>query len=333
MSFAALRRLASAGAIQIMRNIRDWRNCRGATRAALILTLWLVPGCASVLDEDGALTVIPYRIAGSGQIVVDATINEMGPFAFAFDTGASISVVFDNVRDDTGLECVADRQVVIQGMVGSGRFPIAIIDRLRLGNEVWADARLAAMPGGELARNSIDGILGVDFLDRYAVSFSTEEKVLRLYAPEAVRERSYRGWEAVPLRQMSVGKGGSNIYVVDIRIGSVTIPALLDLGATSNIMNWRAARALRVRPVRPQETSEIAGAVESAPIVAQLEVKALKTGDLRWARKTFIIADFPVFGVLGLDDLPVAIIGAELFSRRDFVIDFTKHRLLVKTAD
>lgn len=296
-----------------------------------IVAFSLASGCASVLDEDGALTAIPYRIGVSGQIVVNAEINDQGPFAFAFDTGASISVVFDEVRERIGLECVADRAVVIQGMVGSGRFPIAIIDRLRLGNEVWADARLASMPGGALADTDFDGILGLDLLNHYAVSFSTEDRALRLYAPESLRERSYKGWAAIPLHELSIGKGGSTVYVIEIRIGSVTIPALLDLGATSNIMNWRAARALEIRPLSPQRPGEISGAVESAPIAAQLEVRVLKTGNLRWPRKTFVIADFPVFSVLGVDDRPMAIVGAELFNRRDFVIDFTRRRLLVKT--
>ena len=311
---------------------RNWRDYRGAAKATLIAASLLVSGCASFLDEDGALAVVPYRISDSGQIVLDTAINDQGPFVFAFDTGASISVVFDHAREDLGLECVADRNVVIQGMVGSGTFPIAIVDRLQLGGEVWADARLAAMPGGKLAGAEIDGILGIDLLDRYAVSFSTEDKALRLYAPESVQDRSYRGWTTVPLRELSIGKGGSAVYVIDVKVGSVQIPALLDLGAASNILNWRAARALRVRPLSPRLPGEISGAVETAPVAAQLEIRSLKTGELRWSHKTFIIADFPVFDVLGLGDRPMAIVGAGLFSRRDFVIDFTRKRLLVKTA-
>lgn len=310
-----------------------FKRLNGAATTTLIVALLLSSGCASVLDEDGALTAIPYRISGTGQIIVDAEINGQGPLAFAFDTGASISVVFDDVRENIGLQCLPDRQVVIQGMVGAGRFPIAIADQLQLGSEVWADARLASMPGGGLAETRLDGILGVDLLDRYAVSFSVDDRALRLYAPDAVRERSYKGWTAVPLRALSIGKGRSTVYVIDIKIGKVVIPALLDLGASSNVMNWQAARALRVRPLVPRRPGEITGAVESVPITAQLEINALKTGNLRWPRKIFIIGDFPVFSVLGVDDRPMAIVGADLFSRRDFLIDFTRRRLLVKTGD
>ena len=306
---------------------------RRVTTATAIVALVLASGCASVLDEDGAVTVVPYEIVNSGQIVVSAEIDDHGPFTFAFDTGASISVVFDDVREDIGLECVADRMVVIQGLLGSGKFPLAIIDRLQLGNAVWEDARLASMPGGGIAVTGIDGIFGVDLLDQYAVSLSTKEKALRLYAPESLRERSYKGWEAVPLHELSIGDGSSTVYGIEIRVGSVTIPALLDLGAASNIMNWRAARELEVRPRSPRSPGEISGTLESVPVAAQIEIDALKTGNLRWSQQTFVIADFPVFSALGIDSRPMAIVGAGLFDRRDFVIDFARQRLLVKTSD
>ena len=297
------------------------------------MALLFASGCAGILDENGALAVVPYEIVDSGQIVVSAEIDGQGPFAFAFDTGASISVVLDDVREDIGLECMADREVVIQGMVGSGRFPLAIIDQLRVGNAVWEDARLASMPGGDLAGTGIDGILGVDLLDRYAVSLSTEDNALRLYAPESLRERSYRGWAAIPLHELSIGDGNSTVYGIEIRVGAITIPALLDLGAASNIMNWRAARALRVRPLSPRRPGEISGTVESAPVAAQIEIEALRTGNLRWPRQAFVVADFPVFSALGVENRPMAIVGVDLFNRRDLVIDFTRQRLLVKTSD
>ena len=50
---------------------------------AAVFVLW---GCASVLDEDGALAIAPYDIKENGRIVVEARVNGQGPFAFALDT-------------------------------------------------------------------------------------------------------------------------------------------------------------------------------------------------------------------------------------------------------
>ncbi len=90
---------------------------------------WLAPvflswGCASVLDEDGALAIARYGIEEDGRIVVDARVNGQGPFNFALDTGASISVVFDRLSDELGLQPVPGKTLMIHGILASGQVPI-----------------------------------------------------------------------------------------------------------------------------------------------------------------------------------------------------------------
>ena len=46
----------------------------------------------------------------------------------------------------------------------------------------------------------------------------------------------------------------------------------------------------------------------------------------------FSIADLELFETLMLRDSPAVILGAGLFTQRDFVIDFVRNRLLVKVA-
>ena len=47
--------------------------------------------------------------------------------------------------------------------------------------------------------------------------------------------------------------------------------------------------------------------------------------------RIFLVGDFPVFRKLGVDREPAAIAGADLFAGRDFVVDFKRQRLLVKS--
>ena len=148
--------------------------------------IWLAPvfllwGCASVLDEDGALAIAPYTIQDDGRIVVNARVNGHGPFVFALDTGATISVVFDGLREELSLEDVPGISLKIHGMVGSGIYPLVNITSLAVGREVWDQPRVAAMPRSTVASASIDGILGVDFLRRYAVGFSIADRVIRFF--------------------------------------------------------------------------------------------------------------------------------------------------------
>ena len=54
--------------------------------------------------------------------------------------------------------------------------------------------------------------------------------------------------------------------------------------------------------------------------------------DIRWRNSTFLIADVEIFETLEHGSKPLAIMGAGLFSGRDFVIDFTRNRLLVRNS-
>ena len=293
------------------------------------LSLW---GCASVLDEDGALAIAPYEIEESGRIVVEARINNQGPFDFAIDTASSISIVFDELRDYLQLDPVPGKQVVIHGAVASERFPVLSIGRLQVGREIWADARAASMPSETEATASIDGILGVDFLRRYAVGFSTKDRVIRLYPPELVGRRSYRGWASVPLQGEPIGNSGASLYFFEIKIDGKRTTALFDLGAGWNVMNWPAAHALGLSATRHREDELWSGAIESTAVSSRHNAQEVTTAGIRWQNEEFLIADLQIFATLMRSERPTAILGAGLFTQRDFIIDFVQSRILVKVA-
>jgi len=296
---------------------------------APVFVLW---GCASVLDEDGALAIAPYDIKENGRIVVEARVNGQGPFAFALDTGASISAVFDEITKKLVLEPVPGKAVMIHGIVASGKFPLLSISRLTIGREVWADPKIAALPGETAASTGIHGILGVDFLRRYAVGFSTRDRVIRLYPPDLVARRAYRGWASVPLEPEYIGDSGAALYFFEIEIGGRRIPAVFDLGSGLNMINWAAARSLGLDPVDLRDDDLLSGAIESVPVVARLRVGEVTSGRIRWRNEEFTIADLEIFTTLLHGATPYAILGAGLFTQRDFIIDFTRSRLLVRVA-
>lgn len=297
-----------------------------------VATYFLLCGCASTLDEDGALATVPYEINENKGIVVEVRVNDQGPFAFTLDTAASISVIFDELSSKLSLEPVSENVVVIHGLVASGKFPLRNVDQLSVGSEVWIDPVIAAMPGEAVARTGIDGILGVDFLRRYAVGFSIEDRVIRLYPPARLDGRSYRGWTAIPLEVLYVGDTRTALYFFEIDVGGVKMPAIFDLGAGLNMMNWSAANSLGLDPVKLRDDEQVAGAIDSTPIVARIRAREVKTGNVRWKNEEFMIAELEIFTTLMQSATPSAILGAGLFTQRDFIIDFTRNRLLIKTA-
>jgi hypothetical protein len=289
-------------------------------------------GCAGTIDRDGALAVVPFHVTDDGRVVVDVRLNDQGPYPFAVDTGSSISIVFDEIHDELQLASEEEIWANIQGLVSSGRFPIYSIDRLQINGETWADARVVLMPGNTPARAGIDGILGNDFLRRYALGFSVKERVVRLYPPDLVSERAYRGWSSVPLKPAVVGTRGATLYFFTIKIRGQSISAMLDLGAGLNIINWPAARLVGLDPARLKADESLSGAVGSTPVIARFTAREVTTNRIRWRNEEFTVAETEVFSILPLGDTPSAILGYGFLGQRDFIIDFFRNRLLINVA-
>lgn len=291
----------------------------------------LLSGCASVLDEGGALAVAPYDIDDNGSIVIDARVNGQGPFAFALDTGASISVIFDGLSEELGLESIPGIVLKIHGILASGNFPLLSVNRLEVGTEVWVEPRIASLPNAAVGAG-LDGMLGIDFLRRYAVGFSARERAVRLYPPHLVSDRKYRGWTAIPLVPEHIGEGHAAVYVLEIEVDGHRLPAIFDLGAGLNMLNWAAADSLGLDTLSSRDDDLLRGAIDSAPVAARFNADEVTIGRLRWRKEEFVVADLEICETLMSDGVPCALLGAGPFSQRDFIIDFARSRLLVKFA-
>ncbi len=305
---------------------------KSIVKALTLLAALLVSGCASVLDEDGALAMVPYLISDDGFIVIEASVNQKGPFSLALDSGASVSSIFNPLRAELGLDPVPGQLAIVHGAVAKGEFQVLDVDQIAIGNERWINPRVVSLPGKMLASVGIEGLLGIDFLRQYAVGFSARERVIRLYPPERVEQGSYQGWASIPLRAETIGKGGPALYFFDVEVDGHEISAAFDLGAGLNLMNWAGAKSLGASLARKRSRQEFSGALESMPIAALLKSNTVKTANVRWKNEVFSVADLELFATLGRGDRPTAILGVGLFTQRDFIIDLVRNRLLIRTS-
>jgi len=289
-------------------------------------------GCASVLELDDALAAAPYRIDPNGRIVVDTHINDSGPFDFVLDTGSSISAVFGQISDALSLDTVPDMKVIVHGAVASGTFPLLDVERVNVAGATWPEPRFVRLPGVTDAGAGIDGILGLDFLQTYAVGFVAGERIVRLYKPETVAKRTYRGWASIPFKSRKIGENGAALLFIDVTIDGWEIPAVFDLGAGLNMINWSGAGALGIQRERLRLDQVLSGALQGDLKMARLDARVVRTAGVRWRNEAFAIADLDIFEIFGLEDSPAAILGAALFTQRDFVIDFARRRLLVNVS-
>ena len=298
----------------------------------MLLVLFGIAACAPVLQLDDVGAATPYRISDNGRILVEADINEQGPILFTLDTGASISTLFNHAADELGLVPIEDQQVLIHGLVTSGKYPLLQINHVALGVATWDRPRIAAIPGNTAATEGIDGLLGIDFLRNYAVGFMAGARVLYLYPPDAVSARDYAGWTSIPLHSISFGEAGPALYYLTVRMGDVVLPALFDLGASENVVNWPAVDVLNLRPLRNEDARMLSGALESTRVAARFRADSVATHGVSWRNEEFLVADLEIFSTLGKAEEPFLILGSGLFNQRDFIIDFSRSRLLVRTA-
>lgn len=290
----------------------------------------LLTGCAGelVLEKEGALAVIPLEGRTSSHLLVDAMVNGTGPFRFAIDSAASISVIVESSAQAAGVETISGKRILVRGMTGSGTFPAAAPDTLSIGGLTWNPSLLAVLPDNLPISQRMDGLLGTDFLGQYAVAYFGDEGVIRLYPREIVEGSGFRGWASIPLYEMHVAQSDATLLVFNMIVAGTRIPTIFDIGAEASLMNHRAARTVGVRTRR--RTGGITGVTGPTIYTTELVFWEILMGGQTWRRRSFLVADFPVFESLGLQRRPAAIAGMDLFRDHDFVIDFEEKRLLVR---
>lgn len=233
---------------------------------------------------------------------------------------------------ELGLEPVAGMTATVYGAIATGTFPVFAVDHVEIGEEIWEDALLTALPGRTNATSTLDGILGADFLRRYSVGFSVRTNTATIYRPDTVNRRSYRGWTPLPTDPQYFGSSPEPLRYISIDLEGESLPALLDLGSGISILNSAAIRNFSLRTVGDSDRSVFSGAIEDLPMNARLSTQRIRTGLISWRNETFLIGDFEIFETLDSIDTPLAILGSGLFHQRDFIVDFAHERLLVHTA-
>lgn len=172
------------------------RNRRKSRLAAAPLTALLLVGCIAYEDRDdsgatetspGAVHEVPLRVVDQGGqtlAFVPVSIEGEGPFMFALDTGASTSVVDEDVADRVGLERTGERRSV-SGILGTGQVPVAQVDQWKVGDIRLDPGEVTVIDlGPPRGGGGIQGLLGSDVLsDCGSIAIDYDDSVLTIPAP------------------------------------------------------------------------------------------------------------------------------------------------------
>ena len=300
---------------------------------SVLACLGLAACVSTPLPESGFLAEIPYRIDDGRLFVVDAMVNDQGPYSFVVDTGASSTVVTERLQGEIELSPIPGEFQLVRDALSVRTLPVYNVGSIEFNGERIEDCVTVIVPDVEAPINTERhfGILGLDFLSRYAIYVDSAQSVLRLYEKEHFRDRRYDGWANLPLEADNLGRLNEALYFADISVEDAEVRGLFDLGAGLPVFNWRTADAIGFSREDLLDAPDI-------PFVALMEVHEgaariagvrIQIAGLVWRDQTIAILDLPAFEELGVDDRPAGLFGASLLGNRDFILDFESPRVLI----
>ena len=124
---------------------------------------------------------LPFELVASNHMVVEAKINDKGPFRLVFDSGAPVSLLSNKAAEESGAIARGAPKSFLMGMRGEGT-----IKTLEAGDLKAKDISVLVLDhptlkalGGFLGK-PLDGIIGFTFFARYRTTIDYQAKLMTL---------------------------------------------------------------------------------------------------------------------------------------------------------
>jgi predicted aspartyl protease len=278
-----------------------------------LLGLVVLAACAHQAPQPAPIVVSPYR-----ELLVPAVID-----------GRQLTLMIDTGASTTTLTPRACNRLLLNyyGLPGRGdgiTGPIDDITLVKVGFLQIADHVVhqpyAAVVEMAAASRSIDGVLGMDVLGDYTTEVDLSRRQLILHP------RSSTAWLTPDLIAFSYHRLRGGQLWIDASIDGRPVAAIIDLGANLSFANVRAT------PDREEAALVVRAVVGADRHIAQFAAMRdvpIVVGPLDLMARVLLIADLPIFDVVGLSDRPAMILGADLLRDRRLVIAPDEQRLYV----
>jgi len=264
-------------------------------------------------------TTRPDRI---GRVMVPVFVNDVGPFAFLIDTGASSSVLSPRVAARLKLTAHPTRTALLRGITGSEVVPTVLVDKISAGGITLTARHLPVVEPRVFA--DADGIFGADVFGHGCLK--VEFKVARVSIHEGHCPRRSGGlWEEVPA-QLRFG----GLPVVTARVGNVRVAGIIDSGAERSLGNpaLLAALGLEAAARDPAARIQVYAATSQLVFGSVVESPTLRVGGIQIDRLVAIFGPFDVFRLWGVENEPALVIGMDILGSTDgLMIDFERQRV------
>lgn len=265
----------------------------------------------------------PVEADRYGRLMVGVHVNGIGPFPFIVDTGASRSVIYRSLTADMKLAAVPNKS---RNVITANGYKRVLIYPLRdiyaLGHTLEL-TETVALP--DIPNSSAKGLIGVDLLAGKTLLVQPGQALASLLE-NAETLSVDAGWRFEQGRAVAYGS-----LALELDMGGVQVPLVVDTGASDTVINVAGAEAL-LRSARGIKTEKITAVIARGRTVARerLVVPEFMLGGKSFKDTSIYVADVPVFRLLGAGKVPAIILGMNVLDQQDFAIDFEEWRLYLQ---
>lgn len=247
--------------------------------------------------------IIPFQsLETHGGPIVEATINDKKKATILIDTGANNIAVSRSLVKRLGL-------TPNKRQMPNGTIETVTLDAFRMG-PMKMEAEVLVSDSPLFKDLKIDGIMGTNYMNHYAILFDFEKQVMHIMSPGTLTPEEVRaeGFESAGQPLTLVPPVG--FYFTNAKIGEKEIPMLLDTGSPNTYI--------------PASVSKIAGGrvigEESIVNYAQrVKIRTLLLPEISVGNLT--VKNIDCSTALG-GKVPDAIIGMNILSRCRMLLDY-----------
>ena len=292
------------------------------------LLLFTTPVITTQASAAEPVTSLPYRVDYNGWLTVEVMVNGEGPHDFIIDSGATQSIVFQNLADQQDFLPTGGELQTVLGLAAQGAFPPHLVGEISVGSVGIAGLITVILPDWQVEEKPA-GILGLDFLRKYICVFDAENMELRLYDHADPPTEETKKWKYAELKADNFGLELNYLYTLQAKVNSRRVRFMLDLGASGTVINRRAVGSIvktgfrvSIRPTGGDARDRITDALEKSEAATTMVVDRFQVGRNYWYRQKLLIHNAPIFRELGVHTEPFGLFGADLLRDRSFMLDF-----------
>ena len=287
-----------------------------------------------VFRERDDVINLPYIITDQGLISISAKIDDGEPVQMIIDTGATQSAIYSNIAKRLEIDG-ATNTVNVTGLTNSGSRPEVTLPYIGLDMRHLKNIKVAVLesfsqdtPGAV----KIDGIIGLDILEKFYVLFDHERQIFSMIPNHYAVAELPPSWLRIDLKPNPYIDDGRALKYFDVRFIGQIVPALFDTGSALNLSNWLAARHPQAKHMRRRlrEDWELKGAIGTFNPKIQLKAQTLRSGQKFWEDRVFLVSGLDSLNILGIEGKPFIIAGADMFNTTTFWLDLKAGEIVIK---